>query len=165
MLSPRTEPCCLRPTMVLIQIPEIRTRRAEWPGLRSTGDSPVRKTRLERPRRRLRREIRLAGCVLLALMIMGLAVNCWWTSQPGWLLLAAHVSTRPGPTKLADPKLLPGRKPPLNQLGGSVVSVPSLTLSIEPLATTPSSDSEIPVVFPGYVLPDDNIEEPPHEGS
>jgi hypothetical protein len=151
--------------MVLIQIPEIRSRRAGWLGLRSAGDYSVRKTRIDRPSRRLRREIRLAGCVLLALMILGLAVNAWWTSQTGWLLLADHLSTRPGPTELADPKLLPGRKPPLNQWGGSVVCVPSLTLSIEPLTTTPSSDTEIPVVFPGYVLPDDNLEEPAHEGS
>jgi hypothetical protein len=38
-------------------------------------------------------------------------------------------------------------------------------LSIEPLGTTIDSDGEAPVVFPGYLLPDDNHEEPAHEGS
>jgi hypothetical protein len=38
-------------------------------------------------------------------------------------------------------------------------------LSIEPVGTTADSDVEIPVVFPGYLLPDDNREEPAHGGS
>jgi len=29
----------------------------------------------------------------------------------------------------------------------------------------PVADGEVPVIFPGYVLPDDNLEEAAHEGS
>ena len=38
-------------------------------------------------------------------------------------------------------------------------------LSVEPVGTAVDSDTETPVVFPGYLLPDDNHEEPAHEGS
>ena len=38
-------------------------------------------------------------------------------------------------------------------------------LSIEPVGTAVDSDTETPVVFPGYLLPDDHHEEPVHEGS
>ena len=38
-------------------------------------------------------------------------------------------------------------------------------LSIEPAVAAPVADAEVPVVFPGYVLPDDSLEEPAHEGS
>jgi hypothetical protein len=47
------------------------------------------------------------------------------------------------------------------------IPAPSVAvLSIEP--TTPAApgvDAEVPVVFPGYVLPDDSLEVPAHEGS
>jgi hypothetical protein len=38
-------------------------------------------------------------------------------------------------------------------------------LSIEPAGTALESELEGPVVLPGYVLPDDNREEPAHGGS
>ena len=38
-------------------------------------------------------------------------------------------------------------------------------LSIEPAVTAPGTDAEVPVVFPGYVLPDDSLEDSTHEGS
>lgn len=41
----------------------------------------------------------------------------------------------------------------------------SVLLSIEPAGTAVDADKETPVVFPGYLLPDDHHEEPVHEGS
>jgi hypothetical protein len=46
----------------------------------------------------------------------------------------------------------------------AATALPVLLL-IEPVGTTVHSDIETPVVFPGYLLPDDNHEEPAHEGS
>lgn len=40
-----------------------------------------------------------------------------------------------------------------------------ILLSIEPVGATAESDVETPVLFPGYLLPDDNKEEPAHGGS
>jgi hypothetical protein len=42
---------------------------------------------------------------------------------------------------------------------------PTISISIEPAALTPYADAESPVVFPGYLLPDDGREEPAHAGS
>lgn len=38
-------------------------------------------------------------------------------------------------------------------------------LWVEPLGSAVDSDTPAPVVFPGYLLPDDRHEEPVHEGS
>jgi hypothetical protein len=42
---------------------------------------------------------------------------------------------------------------------------PTISISIEPAALAPYADAESPVVFPGYLLPDDGREEPAHAGS
>jgi hypothetical protein len=58
-------------------------------------------------------------------------------------------------------------QPPPRSAGhwGPASSPAPILLSIEPLGTTADSDADPPVVFPGYLLPDDNHEEPAHEGS
>jgi len=40
-----------------------------------------------------------------------------------------------------------------------------VVLSIEPAVSAPGTGTEVPVIFPGYVLPDDSLEGPAHEGS
>jgi hypothetical protein len=45
------------------------------------------------------------------------------------------------------------------------IPAPSVVLSSEPAAAAPEVDPEVPVVLPGYVLPDDSLEEPTHGGS
>ena len=42
---------------------------------------------------------------------------------------------------------------------------PTIRISIEPVGLAPYADAESPVVFPGYLLPDDGCEEPAHAGS
>jgi hypothetical protein len=42
---------------------------------------------------------------------------------------------------------------------------PTISISIEPAALAPYAEAESPVVFPGYLLPDDGGEEPAHAGS
>jgi hypothetical protein len=49
--------------------------------------------------------------------------------------------------------------------GPSAAAPPVVVLSIEPTVGAPAADTEVPIVFPGYVLPDDSLEEPAHEGS
>ena len=46
------------------------------------------------------------------------------------------------------------------------LGIPSVVvLSIEPATVAPGPETEVPVVFPGYVLPDDSLEESSHAGS
>ena len=64
-------------------------------------------------------------------------------------------------------KLHDGEKDPGAWISASAAttSPASVLLSIEPVGTAVDSDTETPVVFPGYLLPDDHHEEPVHEGS
>jgi hypothetical protein len=54
---------------------------------------------------------------------------------------------------------------PLEVTGTLIGEPPTVVLSIEPASSTSSSETDAPVVFPGYLLPDDSFEEPAHEGS
>jgi hypothetical protein len=75
-----------------------------------------------------------------------------WNATPDRDALARAVA--PGPCRTEA-------QPP----GGPVDHLPVVVLSIESVAGAPASDTEISIVFPGYVLPDDSLEEPAHEGS
>jgi hypothetical protein len=48
---------------------------------------------------------------------------------------------------------------------GTLGTMPVVLLSTEPMVAAPAAEAEVPIVFPGYVLPDDTFEEPAHEGS
>ncbi len=130
-------PCAARMAPVLIQLPNSRKmRQARRPSamaaarIRANGGVP--------PRRRLRREIRLAGSVLLMVAPMLLATL---------LLSAGNPSTEIDAT--AD---LASVRPP------------AISLSIE----AAGSETGSRVSLPGYLLPDDGAgtgsEEPDHAG-
>ena len=53
----------------------------------------------------------------------------------------------------------------LVEVSQSATHLLPVLLSIEPVGTSAESDVEAPVVFPGYLLPEDNREEPAHGGS
>jgi hypothetical protein len=61
--------------------------------------------------------------------------------------------------------------PTQNQSDSQSADAPSrlpqdVVLSIEPAtAAAAGVDNQVPVIVPGYVLPDDSFEEPGHEGS
>jgi hypothetical protein len=53
------------------------------------------------------------------------------------------------------------------QPGDQATALPSprvVVRSIEPALAPPTGRADVPVVFPGYVLPDDNFEDRAHEG-
>ena len=148
---------------LLIEVPEVKTRRTRRARpqvaehLKSRRPSPV------RPKRRLRREVRIAGCALLALAPLLSACTVGWSGRPG-RVLACSIAEANAPGHPLEPSTGPrdasGRSalPPVSSAGAVV-------LSIEPPVTVPGIDTEVPVVFPGYVLPDDSLEETTHEGS
>jgi hypothetical protein len=89
----------------------------------------------------------------------------------GVLVLATMAWVAPHLRSLG-PRLLPlphadGAGAIPSGLGASGVAGfrPTISISIEPAALVPYAGAESPVVFPGYLLPDDGGEEPAHAGS
>ncbi|MGO9596633.1 MAG: hypothetical protein ACLP7Q_01280 [Isosphaeraceae bacterium] len=145
------------PAFLLIQVPEVRSHGAgARPGRSVRGASGPRPVR--RSKRRLRREVRLAGCMLLA--ILPIVILC---SQQDFL---GRKVWRPSWTLPSPPQAVQNDAPAalMTQEGGSAAICPTLpvVLSIEPVGTRVESDAKTPVVFHGYLLPDDNREEPVH---
>ena len=163
---PLTESGFLHPAPVLILVPHVRpssTHCLSFAG--STAASP-RPRGVRRPRRRLRRQVRVAGYTLLGLLPLLLAWSRWTDAQSirhPWsrlLLLPSHQhrSGREAPDGGTEPGAW-------NSASAVTTSPAPVLLSIEPVGTAVDSDTETPVVFPGYLLPDDHHEEPVHEGS
>jgi hypothetical protein len=108
------------------------------------------------------------GCALLTIAPLLSLCTLGWPGRPGRILACAipdtahpgtevdaHVSARvpdPGSQQSAD-------------AGSGIGSSEVTTLAIEPGAVDPGSDGRVPVIFPGYVLPDDGFEDTAHAGS
>jgi hypothetical protein len=129
---------------VLIQVPALSSSSQHW--RRTATRTAVRR------RRRLRREVRLAGTAFL-LFVVPLA----------WGILTVGRSDAEQPAVSA-------------RLTGIEIVSPSfaaadessrVTGPTEPSAAAPGvlRERQTPVVLPGYVLPDDGSEEPAHAGS
>lgn len=159
-----TRPECLHPASVLILIPNVRPNAT--PHLKFAGAmvTAPRLRGVRHPRRRLRRQVRIAGYALLALLPFLLAWSHWTDARS----IRLPGSRLPSPTSRQ-----PGLEVPDGGTdSGAWISASAATtspapilLSIEPVGTAVDSDTETPVVFPGYFLPDDHHEEPVHEGS
>ncbi|MDR3619631.1 MAG: hypothetical protein P4L85_09790 [Paludisphaera borealis] len=137
-----------RSDMVLIQVPDVRVHRARIESGRSRNQPHGfgRPVGTRRPRRRLKREIRVAAFAGLAFAPIILAASVWCL-HPSRPLAAAEVATTSRP--IDEPDSTPA----------------AVLISIEPTVSANESETETPVVFPGYLLPDDHREEPVHEGS
>jgi hypothetical protein len=57
-----------------------------------------------------------------------------------------------------------GARPSADALVDIETDADADAVAIGPALAPPVADAEVPVVFPGYVLPDDRREEPAHEG-
>jgi hypothetical protein len=160
--SQRTLP---RSLVVLIEVPEVktrlvtRTRRTVAPRMRSVG------RQVPPPRRRLRREIRLASCALVALVPIVSACTLGWSNRPDRILacsISDPLQTEVDREVLADAI----RSIPANEQTRPATTSPgAVVLSIEPATVVPENATEAAVIFPGYVLPDDSREDSLHEGS
>lgn len=98
-----------------------------------------------RPRRRLRREARWALYALLAALMPALSALAYWEGRQAALqeVGAPRVDVADA---AGEPEPLP----------------PRISLSIEPALPPPPADPAPPVILPGYLLPDDGLEEPAH---
>ncbi len=161
---PSAEPGSLHPMRVLIRVPHARANATPRPHSASWPARSQRTREVKRTRRRLRRHVRLTGLAVLALLPSLLT----WSH-----LTAAGAFRHPGFRLLSLPSQRSGGDPLCSEFHAEArtyKSLPATTpapilLSIEPAGTAGESDAEAPVVFPGYLLPDDHHEEPVHEGS
>ena len=156
-----------RSLVSLIEVPAVKSSRMRRPHFRAharvDGRGQGRRPCLARSRRRLRREIRIVGCALLVLAPLLSACTLLSSTGPVRVLACsiteatARSSDRAPsagtPEVAGQPEIIAGDPP------GVVV------LSVEPTVPSPVSDAEVPVIFPGYVLPDDSLEGSTHEGS
>jgi hypothetical protein len=132
---------------ILIQVPAVpalmgRAGRTSMGVRVRTGTS----VRQQRRRRRLRREVRVAGYAMMLMAPMMYAPLAMWGERSS----NEPRAVEPG----SDcPELTTALHPPV------------ISISIEPVAGSSCSEAEPPVVFPGYLLPDNESEGPAHAGS
>jgi hypothetical protein len=153
---------------VLIQVPRVdepRVRVRMWRPEEAGRFRPARSGRplrpAGRPRRRLRRGVRLAGWWILALASTGGTFTMgWMTRGSGPLHLPVLSSATLGRDAGGHSHAQAGGEQPADGSPGEADAI-----AIGPAIGAPVADAEVPVVFPGYLLPDDSLEEPAHEGS
>jgi hypothetical protein len=154
---------------VLIAVPKVQPPRARRAGMITSHEEwrPM-SLRRHRPRRRLRRGVRMAAWSLLVLLpTLGGGALGWsnlasrTVDSPAWGASATargqHRDSETGTTR---------SRPSDGEPATAAVDVHSVLLeSNEPVIGAPVADVEVSVFIPGYVLPDDSLEEPVHEGS
>lgn len=164
----RTERSVPSSLSILIEVPEVRLpevlRDRTYMNGRQHGWRSVPRPR----RRRLRREVRLAGCALLVFLPLAGTCMLGWQSVSNQLRAASIVDATASPRYWLNVRHRDQRNPacPVESTDAGSIDVPSeVVLSVEPAVVTPDSDREVPVIFPGYVLPDDSLEDSSHAGS
>ncbi len=153
---------------VLIAVPKVQAPRVR-PLEPTVSRQRLRQSppRRHQPRRRLRRHVRLAGWSLLALLpILG-------GGALGWASLATRAVNLPAWGELAEAGART-RDEGGARLGSSrsvmmpaVVAIDASSGAVRPLEPAigaPIADAEVSVIFPGYLLPDDSLEEAANEG-
>ncbi len=163
--SGQTDRAVPRSLASLIEVPEVkRSRQRHVPVARVRPVAMTGRPSRPRPKRRLRREVRIAGCALLALAPLLSACTVGWSGRPA-RVLACSIAEATAPDRERRRRCR-SRVTPAASRRCLAVSPPGVVvLSSGAAATTPGTDTEVPVVFPGYVLPDDSLEESTHEGS
>jgi hypothetical protein len=144
------------PIPVLIRVPELRVDRDRPQGYGRASEILPRPGFRRPLKRRLRRVVKLTASALVVVLGLGLA----------WQVLVPL-----GPARLPAPILSWGwsrwahAEPARSVTAPTPPPLPTVRLSIEPVGVTADAEAEAPVVFPGYLLPEDNHEESAHEGS
>jgi hypothetical protein len=151
---------------LLIEVPAINPlpiTRAHAPlrTMRTTTRQP------HRCRRRLRRQVRLAGCTLLALVPMASACTLGWSNRPDRIVACAISDPMQGELS-TDAAASPGRTAPdfQTQTGPATVAPAGVVVLSSDSPVAPAGTAAEPtVILPGYILPDDTREDLLHEGS
>lgn len=115
-----------------------------------------------RVRRRLKREVKLVAFVIFACMPMSYEASRIWSSRLG-NIAATHLTQAVQDDDVSDRADLGST---LAEKVSRTVFEPAVVLmSIEPAPNGIKSEAESPVILPGYLLPEDSLEEKANEGS
>jgi hypothetical protein len=150
---------------VLIAVPAIKLQSTTERHQTTRPHIRVRRPATRQARRRLRREVRFAGYVLLGLVPIGSAFTLGSSSRPDRILacsISDPLQTTMGSNGLVDSPLLRFDD---QKVQAAVVSPSAVALTGESTLNIPGAVAEAPVIFPGYVLPDDSRGDSLHEGS
>jgi hypothetical protein len=151
--------------VVLIAVPEIKRRPSKASQRMAQPHMRIAERTARPGRRRLRREVRFAGCALLALVPIASACTLGWSSRPDRIVacsISDPLQSNADSDGFADSSRLGALHPSTQP---TIVSPQAVALSIERAVAAPGPVSEAPVIFPGFVLPDDSREDSVHEGS
>ncbi len=161
---PPAEPGQSHPAPVLILVPHVVSSAPRRTNLDSFRTRSPRPRTIYRPRRRLRRQFRVAVYAVAGLLPLLLA---WSQCTDAYSIRHTAIPLLSIPAQRSTEKASRSEKDAGAWLSGSAArtSPTSVLLSIEPAGAAVDSDEETAVVFPGYLLPDDHHEEPVHEGS
>ena len=164
MASIRSDRGVTRSLVSLIEVPEVKRIPTRGARSRVVGHWQSRQPQAMRPKRRLRREVRVGGYALLALAPLFAACTLGWSSHPA-RILACSIAEATAPDQGFDASAL--SRDPSSRSTQPPVGFPGVVvLSIEPAGVmAPGTDAEVPVIFPGYVLPVDGPEDSTNEGS
>ncbi|WP_165228447.1 hypothetical protein [Aquisphaera insulae] len=166
----RTQALLLNPTMARRDVPSgllpipvlIRIPRADGLDIGALPSSPGLVTapasQGRRVRRRLRRELRVAGCAILAIAPILTAASFWEAGRAARL-------PRVGAERADAAAPLPAARPENSRPVNALHPAPAVLLSVEAIGRGSEPTDQGTVVFPGYLLPDDGREEAGHEGS
>ena len=150
------------PLEALIEVPDLKGFQIARGGTQLPRRAATSRPRHARTRRRLRREVRVAGCALLALMPIVSACTTGWPSRPDRVVVCSIANTT------AESNNLAAFAPPdqMHTRGSDALAATgAVLLSDEATGVDPGNDVVVPVVFPGYLLPVDSLEDAAHEGS
>jgi hypothetical protein len=166
MPTARSRRAVPRSLSLLIEVPMAKTGPIRHPRGTISKHRGRSSPRLRPQKRRLRREVRVAVCALLALAPLCWACSLEWSSRLNRALDCAAAASPPRAGGL-DRHAFPGRqRRPFGDGPASPIGPPRVVLlRIEPAVVAPGFDTEVPVVVPGYVLPEDSAQESAHEGS
>jgi hypothetical protein len=157
--------CGLPPLGVMIEVPHVNLRLAKRQSRGSSRETRIVGRQTHHSRRRLRREVRLVGSALLALIPIASACTLGWSNRPA-RIVACSISDPLENSVEADrfAEYLPQLSQGADQQS-RIDSTGVVMLSVELKIPSPGASPETPVVFPGYVLPDDSREDTLHDGS
>jgi hypothetical protein len=149
---------------LLIQVPHVQipARMGRGPAYsRMTMPRPAPGTRR---RRRLRKEFRIAAYSLSLLIPLVIA----WSHRASLGMMTSPAPRPPAEfhRSLAASRISRGDASARVRFNaGARPPLPRVLLSIESVGPSLDQDAAVPVVLPGYLLPDDNHEDSSHEGS
>ena len=113
-------------------------------------------------RRRLKREVKYAALVILACMPLSYEASRVWSSRLG-NIAATNLTQAVHDDDVRESADLGSTL--AAKVSRTVFEPAVVLMSIEPAQTGIKADAEPPVIFPGYLLPEDSLEEKANEGS